>query len=152
MRFSHAQWRRTSIQVLSVCLVVFSVVSVAMSQAQSNAADLQGVVRDANGAVVPNATVSARSTARNQTRETTTNEDGFYKIINLPPGEYEVTVTSTGYKTAVIKVTITVGQTATQDIPLEVGDIKAVVNVTAGFKPNIVETNNTAVANNVDQH
>lgn len=151
MRFSHGQWRSTSIQVLSVCLVVFSVVSVAMSQAQSNAADLQGVVRDSNGAVVTNATVSARSTATNQTRETTTNDDGFYKIINLPPGEYEVTVTSSGYKTAVIKVSITVGQTATQDIPLEVGDIKAVVNVPAGFKPNIVETTNTAVANTVDQ-
>ncbi len=34
---------------------------------------------------------------------------------------------------------------------MEVGDIKAVVNVPAGFKPNIVETTNTAVANTVDQ-
>src|SRR6266581_3656231 len=103
MRFSPGQWRRTSIQVLFVCIAVFSFATLAMSQAQSNAADLQGVVRDPNGAVVTNATVSTRNTSTNQSRETTTNDNGFYKIINLAPGEYEVTVTSTGYKTAVIK-------------------------------------------------
>src|SRR6266404_2903252 len=151
MRFSPGQWRRTSIKVLFVCIAVFSFATLAMSQAQSNAADLQGVVRDPNAAVVANATVSARNTSTNQSRETTTNDNGFYKIISLAPGEYEVTVTSTGYKTAVIKVTVTVGQTATQDIPLEIGDVKVIVNVPAGFKPNIVETTNTAVANTVDQ-
>ncbi|HVS81832.1 MAG TPA: carboxypeptidase regulatory-like domain-containing protein [Pyrinomonadaceae bacterium] len=151
MRFSPGQWRRTSIQVLLVCLAVFSFASLAMSQAQSNAADLQGVVRDANGAVVTNATVTARNTATNQTREATTNDDGFYKIINLPPGDYEVTVAAPNYKTAIAKVTLTVGQTANQDIPLEVGDIKAIVNVPAGSKPNIVETTSTAVTNTVDQ-
>src|SRR5438309_11757921 len=124
MVFSLKQWRRTLVQVLLVCLAVISCFSLAMSQAQSNAADLQGVVRDPNGAVVVNASVSARNVATNISREATTNDDGFYKIVNLSPGEYEIIVEVANYKTAVIpSVKITVGQTANQDVPLEVGDI-----------------------------
>ena len=61
MYLSLNSWRRTLIQVLFVCLAIFTCFSAAMSQAQSNAADLQGVVRDQNGAVVPNASVTARN-------------------------------------------------------------------------------------------
>src|SRR5438552_4428409 len=143
MFLSLRQWHRTSMRVLLVCLAVFSCFSAAMSQAQSNAADLQGVVRDPNGAVVANASVTARNTATNSSREATTNDEGFYKIVSLPPGEYEVTVKAPNYKTAVVSsVKITVGQTANQDIPLEVGDVTATVTVTS-VSPNIVETSAT---------
>jgi hypothetical protein len=151
MFLSLKQCRKKSIQILLVCLAVVSCYSVAMSQAQSNAADLQGVVRDPNGAVVANAAVTARNLGTNLTREATANDDGFYKIVSLPPGEYEVTVKAPNYKTAVIqKVTLTVGQTANQDIPLEVGDVTAIVTVTTA-PPNIVETSNTAVSSTIDQ-
>ena len=63
-----------------------------MSQAQSNAADLQGTVRDQNGAVVANASVTVRNAGTNASREATTNDDGYYKIVNLTPGDYEFTV------------------------------------------------------------
>jgi hypothetical protein len=59
----------TSLRILLVCAATVSCASVAMSQAQSDAADLQGTVRDMNGAVVPNAAVSVRNTATNVTRE-----------------------------------------------------------------------------------
>lgn len=138
-------------RVLLVCLAVVSCYSAAMSQAQSNAADLQGVVRDPKGAVVPGANVTARNTATNGSRDATTNDDGFYKIVSLSPGEYEVTVKAPGYKTAVVQsVKVTVGQTANQDIPLEVGDLTATVTVTA-VSPNIVETTATSVSATVDQ-
>src|SRR5437773_757896 len=151
MFLSLRQWHRTSMRVLLVCLAVFSCFSAAMSQAQSNAADLQGVVRDPNGAVVANASVTARNTATNSSREATTNDEGFYKIVSLPPGEYEVTVKAPNYKTAVVSsVKITVGQTANQDIPLEVGDVTATVTVTS-VSPNIVETTATSVNSTVDQ-
>jgi hypothetical protein len=122
-----------------------------MSQAQSNAADLQGTVRDQKGAVVAGATVVARNTATNSSRDATTNDDGFYKITNLAPGEYEVTVKAPNYKTALLpSVRLTVGQTADQDIPLDVGDLSATVTVTAA-SPNIVETTATSVSATVDQ-
>src|SRR5437870_1910225 len=138
MVFSPKQWRRTSVRVLLVCLAVISCFSLAMSQAQSNAADLQGVVRDPNGAVVTNATITARSAATNVTREATTNDDGFYKIVNLTPGEYEVMITATGYKTAVIPtVKLTIGQTANQYIALEVGEVTARVTVTTAARSTV---------------
>ena len=60
--------------------------SVAFAQSQSNAADLRGFVRDQQGAVVNGATVTARQSATNTERTTTTNDEGFYQITNLPPG------------------------------------------------------------------
>jgi hypothetical protein len=151
MFLSLRQCLRTSTRVLLVCLAVLTCYSAAMSQAQSNAADLQGTVRDPKGAVVSGATVAARNTATNSSRDATTNDDGFYKILSLPPGTYEVTVKAANYKTAVIQtVTLTVGQTATQDIPLEVGDVTATVTVTTA-PPGVVETSGTAVASTINQ-
>jgi hypothetical protein len=122
-----------------------------MSQANSNAADLQGRVRDAQGAVVSGATVTVRNTSTNSSRDATTDDDGFYKIVNLSPGEYEITVKAPNYKTAVVpSVKLTVGQTGNQDIPLEVGDLTATVTVTS-VSPSIVETTATSVNSTVDQ-
>ncbi len=144
-------WYKMAKRVLFAGFAIFVCVSAAMSQAQSNAADLQGTVRDQNGAAVPNASVTARNVGTNFSREATSNDDGFYKIISLPPGAYEVTVKATNYKTAVIqKVTVTVGQTADQDIPLEVGDVTATVTVSGGTT-NVVETSSTAVSSTIDQ-
>ncbi|HEX3085387.1 MAG TPA: carboxypeptidase regulatory-like domain-containing protein, partial [Pyrinomonadaceae bacterium] len=141
----------TSMRILLVGAIIASCFSVAMSQAQSSAADLQGTVRDAHGAVVANATVTARNSGTNVTREATTNDDGFYKIVNLTPGSYELTVKVANYKTAILpSVRLTLGQTVNQDVPLEVGDLTATVTVTS-VSPNIVETTNTNVATIIDR-
>ena len=149
--FSSLYWRRVSGRILFIGLTVLACVSVALSQAQSNAADLQGTVRDQNGGAVPNATVTARKAGTNTSRAATTNEEGFYKIINLPPGNYEVTVEAANFKKVLItRVTVTVGQTATQDVGLEPGELTATVTI-QGAAPTLVETTNTAVTNTIDQ-
>jgi hypothetical protein len=146
-----SRWCKTSLSSLVACLVVLGCVSAAMSQAQSNAADLQGTVRDQNGAVVANAAITVRNAGTNMSREATTNDDGYYKIVNLPPGEYVVTVKATNYKTAVVPaVRLTIGQTVNQDIPLEIGDLTATVQVTSAVQ-SLVETTNTTIASVVDQ-
>ena len=66
--FSSSNWRLASIRILLVGLTMISCVSLAMAQSQSNAADLQGYVRDPNGAVVVGATVTARNPATNFSR------------------------------------------------------------------------------------
>ena len=151
MCWSVTRWYKKSLQVLLVCFAVAMCFGTAMSQAQSNAADLQGTVRDANGAVVANATVKVRNTGTNVSREATTNDDGYYKIVNLPPGDYELNVQAANYKTAVVpSVKLTIGQTINQDVPLEVGDLSATVTVTS-VAPNMVETTSTTIASVVDQ-
>jgi hypothetical protein len=122
-----------------------------MAQAQANAADLGGFVRDPSGAVVAGATVTVRNTGTNFTRNATTNGEGFYQIVNLPPGVYEVTVEAANFKKAVLsEVKLTVGQRADIDIPLEVGAIGESVTVT-GTTGDIIETSRTAVANTIEQ-
>ena len=74
-----SRWCKTSLNSLLACLVVLGCVSAAMSQAQSNAADLQGTVRDQNGAVVANAAITVRNAGTNVSREATTNDDGYTK-------------------------------------------------------------------------
>src|SRR6185369_8978164 len=146
MYWSLNQWSRSLTRVMLACMTVLLCIGTAMSQAQSNAADLQGTIRDPNGAAIVNANVMARNLGTNLTREATTNEDGFYKILNLPPGNYEVTVKAPNYKTGVIHlVTLTVGQTATQDIGLEVGDVTATVTVSS-TSANVVDASTSAVS------
>src|SRR5688500_9874912 len=87
-------------QLTILLLVSLAAASVAFGQAQSNAADLQGTVKDATGAVVANANVTGRNPATNVSRNATTNDEGFYRLINLPPGDYEITVKAPNFKKA----------------------------------------------------
>src|SRR6267378_3567554 len=112
MLASPAQWLKPSIRfaVLLLVTIVCGLLgsNVALGQTQSNAADLQGVVRDQSGAVVSGATVTARNPGTNISKTTTTNQDGSYLIVSLTPGEYEVTVEAPNFKKSVLPgVTVT---------------------------------------------
>jgi hypothetical protein len=155
MMFAFAtQWLKPSIRITA--LLILTVVcgllgsGIAFGQAQSNAADLQGVVRDPSGAVVSGATVRARNPGTNTSKTTTTGEDGAYLIVNLTPGDYDVSVEAPNFKKAVLpSVTLTVGQRADLDVALEVGQVSEVVTI-SGATAEIVETSKTAVATTVD--
>jgi hypothetical protein len=144
-------WLKSSMRLIFLFAATAACASIAFGQAQSNAADLQGVVRDANGAVVKGATVTARNLGTNISRTATTNDEGAYQLISLPPGEYEVAATAQGFSKAVIpSVTLTVGQRADLDIPLQVGALTGVVTVdSAGVA--LVETSSTTVASTINQ-
>ncbi len=140
-----------SLRLLFLGLAVFACAGAAMAQAQSNAADLGGFVRDPSGAVVAGATITARNTATNLTRTAISNGEGFYQIVNLPPGNYEVTVEVQNFKKAVLTdVKLTVGQRADIDIQLEIGQLGETVTVT-GTTGDVIETSRTAVANTIEQ-
>src|SRR6266850_4341402 len=151
---SPTQWLKPSVRITA--LLILTVVcgllgsGIAFGQAQSNAADLQGVVHDPSGAVVSGATVTARNPGTNTTRTTTTGDDGAYLIVNLTPGDYDVTVEAPNFKKAVLPgIKLTVGQRADLDVALEVGQVSEVVTI-SGATAEIVETSKTAVATTVD--
>src|ERR671920_1914082 len=78
-------------------------------------------------------------------------DEGFYTIVNLPPGEYEVTVEAANFSRASVpSVQLTVGQRADLDIPLQAGQVSETVTV-SGAATDVVETSRTAVSNTVDQ-
>src|SRR3984893_17357263 len=69
--------------------------------AQVAGATLNGTVLDVSGAGVPNANVPIKNTATGVERNVTTDSDGFYSAPNLLPGTYEVTISASGFSTAV---------------------------------------------------
>src|SRR5689334_656336 len=140
-----------SIQLISLLAIFLLSANVALGQAQANAADLQGTVTDASNALVPNATVTARNLATNLSRNAVTNDQGLYRIVAVPPGDYEVTVEAPSFKKAVLtKVTVTVGQRADIDVKLELGQISESVTISDATSQ-VVETSKTAVATTIDQ-
>src|SRR5690242_939034 len=140
-----------SFQLICVLAMLLLSANAALGQAQANAADLQGVVKDSTGAVVPNATVTVRNPATNVSRTATTNDQGYYRVVAVPPGDYEITVEAPNFKKAVLtKVTVTVGQAADVDVALEPGQITESVTISDATSE-IVETSKTAVATTIDQ-
>src|SRR5204862_8004357 len=80
---------------LLIVLVSLLVPSAAFAQAV-----ITGVIKDASGAVLPGVTVEAASPVLiEKTRSVVTNATGQYRIIDLRPGTYSVTMSLTGFAT-----------------------------------------------------
>lgn len=110
--------------IFGLCLPV-SVVS-----AQTFGA-ITGEVRDASGAIVPSAAVTATNVATNVARSTATNPAGVYTFPDLIPATYQVRVSVSGFQTASSTIEIQVQQTARVDFTLTVGQSSQTVEVSA---------------------
>ncbi len=119
-------------------------VSGTVLMAQAGRGGISGQVTDESGAIVPGATVTARSTATGTKLTTVTTAAGIYSFISLPPGPYEVTATQKGFETAVHKnIVVTVDQATTANIALKVGSVSEEVTVTE--TTSLVDTTNSTV-------
>ncbi|MBC7932409.1 MAG: TonB-dependent receptor [Rubrivivax sp.] len=106
--------------LLSLAVLTMSLSSVALAQQPTGA--IEGTVTDPQGAVVPNATVTAKSKATNLTRTVVSNDEGQYKIAQLPPDIYELRVAAASFKTSVARdVAVSVGANVALDFKLEIG-------------------------------
>jgi hypothetical protein len=89
-----------------------------------------GVVKDAQGGLVPGATVTIVSKDTNLTRDAVTDAQGNYSFVNVLPGPYDVKVSLTGFREGVrLDVPVTIGQIARVDVTLEVGALTETVTV-----------------------
>jgi hypothetical protein len=93
---------------------------------------LNGAVTDSAGRVIPGTQVTAVNVATNEAQTATTNADELYRIFNLLPAQYKVTIVAQGFKTVTIApFKLDVGQTLTQNVTLPVGTVSEQVEVTA---------------------
>src|SRR5436853_1270956 len=83
-------------------------------------------------AVVPGATVTVKSLERGSTQTATTNEEGIATITSLQPGQYEVTVTGSGFAPSILRAQVTVGAKVTLEAEMSAEGKGEVVNVVAG--------------------
>src|SRR5829696_6139641 len=136
---------------LALVFIAMASITMASAQSQASAADLTGTVVDPNGAVVAGATVTARNAGTNIERSVQSADDGTYKLIGLPPGEYEVTAEAPTFKKVSISgVRLTVGQAADLRIAMEIGTPDVVVNVPAGAY-DLIETTKTNVSTTINE-
>ena len=105
-----------------LALAMFVVFAASLAAQSAGTGALTGTVVDPTGAVAPGVTVMLVSLETNQTRTATTGADGVYKFSLLPPGNYSVRFSASGFKTSeVSSVTVNVTETPVLDRTLEVG-------------------------------
>ena len=105
----------------------------AMAQSQASTGQIAGIVTDTQGAAIARATVTASNKQTGLSRSSTSNDDGLYAILLLPPGFYNVSAEASGFAATSIKdVEVSVGRTFDLKISMSASGVQEVVNVTAG--------------------
>jgi len=121
-----------------------------LAQAGGSTSDIKGRVADPNGAVVNGATITATDAEKGVSRTATTDEQGEYRILSLPPGTYQLRVEASGFSSQVQNaIQVTVGQTADQNFALQVGDASATVEVSGD--PPVIETDRSQQSTTVTE-
>lgn len=136
--------------VLLTLTFVCIATAAAFAQADVSSATVKGTVTDPQGAAVPNATVTVKDLEQGTTRTDQTNEDGEFQILALRPSLYEISVQAQGFAQYLIKdAQLTVGQTSTYDIQLNVGRVTTEVTVTSAAP--LIEIERTQQANTIER-
>ena len=81
---------------------------------QGRAGDIEGTVTDSTGAVIPGATITVVSTGSTTgfRRTVTSNDEGRFRINQVAPGTYKLTIEAQNFATATRDVTVSVDRTA----------------------------------------
>jgi hypothetical protein len=118
----------------SVLLIVFTTIACFFltndSSGQAIDGNLTGIVVDATGASIPNATVEITNTATGIKNTARTAVDGLYRFNNIPVGRYDVTVTARGFATSGLKnVAVELNKTATANVTVQLQGVTQEVAV-----------------------
>ena len=133
---------------LSVCAMVVALcASAAFAQGTTKSA-ISGVVLDTDGGGVPGATVVVKQLATSVSTTAVTNSTGAFDVPALDAGFYSVTVSLTGFKTAVLNdVELLSGIPRALKVVLEIGAVEQSVEVRGGSL--LVQTQTTTVSSTV---
>ena len=117
--------------------------------AQEVVSHIRGIVTDPSGAAVPGAEVRAINVQTQVSQIVTTQADGSYDFLSLPPGTYDVRVTKPGFRTITAhNIPLTLNQVYNLPIALEVGQVSESVTVEAS--PTQVESSTTQLSTVID--
>ncbi len=129
-------------------LALCAAMGVSTVYGQTALATITGTVTDPTGAVVANAPISVRNLENGQVFAASSSQTGNYTMSQLPIGDYDLTVTVSGFKTYThSKFHLAAAQTMREDIALEVGNTTESVTVTADSS--LLKTENSELSQNV---
>ncbi len=134
----------------SIAVFVMFVLSLAVPlMAQSDRATITGTIKDATQAVVPGVRVEVTNVGTNDVQITTSDGNGFYRVGNLPVGNYAVSFSAPGFKSLERKgITLLISQVVEIDPLMEVGAATETVQVSTAAP--LLQTENTAVGTNLN--
>jgi len=118
--------------------------------AQINTVNLSGTVKDPQDLAVQGAKVTVKSLATSAARTDTSDANGRYEFVGLPPGAYSLTVEAQGFATLTVpSLTLTLGVAAEYNPQLRLKTAQEAVTVSAA--PELVETHKTDVSTTITE-
>ena len=141
--------RRSPFHISAIALVCFLILFPSFTAGQQLRATVTGTVTDAQGGVVPGATVTALNTDTNVSTEVQSNVSGAYTVQQLIPGPYRVTAGLSGFKTFVREgLTLRTAETVTVNVTLSVGAVEETVTVSAATSN--IESNESTISQTIE--
>src|SRR5436309_7340762 len=136
---------------LTVMVIVLTAAAGLAGQSRITTGVVDASVLDTSGAVLPGVDVEIRNVDTNLTRTLTTDRDGRFVALQLPPGRYTVTFKLSGFATLVQEnVVVTIGEAARLTPTMKLSGVAETVTVTT--QAPTVETTRTASASTLDQN
>ena len=141
--------KRESLQLLFVSVAVLAIAFSCAAQTSRVAGAVQGNVVDQTGGAVTAATVTLRNQSTNQTRTMVTNADGFFRAGELPVGQYELRIESTGFSPYVNNaIVVSVGTVVQLAVRLPPATVQQ--QITVSEQPPPIDPTETTEATTID--
>jgi Carboxypeptidase regulatory-like domain/TonB dependent receptor len=130
-------------------LIVCALTAVGLAQSTTTGS-IGGVVTNPNKEVVPGASVTAKNAGTNKEDTATTDDTGRFKVANLQPGIYSVTVNAAGFSQITQEnVVVEVGRETGLEVSLSVGPVTGTVDVSA--EAPVINTTQQDFSTNINQ-
>jgi len=114
--------------VVLTCMILLLVA--VNAAAQTGQGSLRGYVKDEQGGAVPGVTITATSAALIQPATAVTDSEGYYRLINLPPGTYSIAAELTGFASYKREeILLRAGATFQVDVTMKIGTLQETVTV-----------------------
>ena len=132
-----------------ICLLTLGLSAVAFAQSTTTGA-IGGVVTNPNKEVVPGASVTVKNAGTNKEDSATTDDSGRFKVPNLQPGNYSVTVNSSGFSPMTQEnVVVEIGRETNLEVALSLGPVTGTVDVSA--EAPVINTTQQDFSSNINQ-
>ncbi len=139
----------TIVKLSLVIFVVLGLSAIAMAQSTTTGA-IGGVVTNPNKEVVSGAAVTVLNTETNKEDSATSGDQGRFRVVNLQPGTYKVTINGSGFSPYTQeRVTVEVGRETSLDAALSIGAVTGTVEVTS--EAPVINTTQQDFSSNMNQ-
>ncbi|MGB6330205.1 MAG: carboxypeptidase regulatory-like domain-containing protein [Candidatus Sulfotelmatobacter sp.] len=127
-------------------LILSAVTLTANLYAQNSRGSLRGTVQDATGARIPAAKIVAQLSGSSIQREGSSEDRGEFRLDDLLPGNYRVTITAAGFAPARAEVSVAVANVRDITVTIQPSSVQQTVNVRGNSSSITAETIDTSSA------